>query len=268
MTSSALFIIVAESTEILRPMTQFGCAQACSGVTVPSVSGARVRNGPPEAVRMILSMRRGQVDGSSGSDWKMAECSLSIGSSVAPPSRTVRMNRSPPTTSASLLASSSRLPARAAARQGARPAAPTMAAMTASTSSCDAIFSRASSPVRTTVSSEFCLSFSASSAACGALAMTAKRGENCAHCASSSSTLVAAESANTSKRSGWREMTSSVLTPTEPVEPSTVTRCLGVFTGRPASWQWEARARGHPRGRERRRGRAAAGCCPWRRRCV
>ena len=32
-TSSALFIIVAESTEILRPMTQFGCAQASSGVT-------------------------------------------------------------------------------------------------------------------------------------------------------------------------------------------------------------------------------------------
>ena len=33
-TSSALFIIVAESTEILRPITQFGCAQASSGVTL------------------------------------------------------------------------------------------------------------------------------------------------------------------------------------------------------------------------------------------
>jgi len=29
-----LFIIVAESTEIFRPISQFGCAQACSGVTV------------------------------------------------------------------------------------------------------------------------------------------------------------------------------------------------------------------------------------------
>ena len=49
-----------------------------------------------------------------------------------------RMNSSPPTTSASLLASSRRLPARAAARQGARPAAPTIAAITVSTSGCAA----------------------------------------------------------------------------------------------------------------------------------
>jgi len=218
---------------------------------------------------MILSMRRAQVDGSSGSDWKMAECSLSMGKSVAPPSRTVRMKSSPPTTSASLFASSRRLPARAAARHGPRPAAPTMAAITESVSSCDAIVSRASSPISTTVLRPFCLSLSASSAACGALAITANFGENCAHCASSSSTLVAAESAKTSKRSGWREMTSSVLTPTEPVEPSTVTRCLlGEFTGKPASWQWEAPARGHPRGRGRHRGRAAACCCPWHRRCA
>jgi hypothetical protein len=55
-----------------------------------------------------------------------------------------RMNTSPPTTSASLLASSRRLPARAAARQGAKPAAPTMAAITVSTSACDAIISIAS----------------------------------------------------------------------------------------------------------------------------
>ena len=34
----------------------------------------------------------------------------------------------------------------------------------------------------------------------------------------------AADSAKTSKRSGCRAITSSVLTPTEPVEPSTVTR--------------------------------------------
>ena len=40
-TSSPLFIIVAESTEILRPITQFGCAHASSGVT-PASSPARV----------------------------------------------------------------------------------------------------------------------------------------------------------------------------------------------------------------------------------
>ena len=56
-TSSALFIIVAESTEILRPITQFGCAQAWSGVTPPSVAGSRVRNGPPEAVSTMWSTR-------------------------------------------------------------------------------------------------------------------------------------------------------------------------------------------------------------------
>ena len=54
MTSRALFIMVAESTEILRPMTQLGWAQACSGVTSLNVRGSRVRNGPPEAVRMIF----------------------------------------------------------------------------------------------------------------------------------------------------------------------------------------------------------------------
>ena len=68
MTSRALFIMVAESTEILRPMTQFGCAQACSGVTSRRLAGAWVRNGPPDAVRMIFSTRRGQLEASSGSD--------------------------------------------------------------------------------------------------------------------------------------------------------------------------------------------------------
>ena len=50
MTSRPLFIIVAESTEILRPMTQFGCAHASSGVTEAKRSSGSVRNGPPEAV--------------------------------------------------------------------------------------------------------------------------------------------------------------------------------------------------------------------------
>ena len=44
------------------------------------------------------------------------------------------MNSGPAITSASLLASSTRLPARAAASVGARPAAPTIAAITASQS--------------------------------------------------------------------------------------------------------------------------------------
>ncbi len=62
MTSRPLFIIGRGVDEILRPITQFGCAQASSGVTSASVAGSRVRNGPPEAVRMILddaTMQRG-----------------------------------------------------------------------------------------------------------------------------------------------------------------------------------------------------------------
>jgi hypothetical protein len=51
--SSPLFIIVAESTEIFRPMTQFGWAHASSGVTFARSSRGVVLNGPPEAVRRI-----------------------------------------------------------------------------------------------------------------------------------------------------------------------------------------------------------------------
>jgi hypothetical protein len=50
MTSRPLFIIVAESTLIFRPITQLGCAQASSGVTRASSASGRSRNGPPEAV--------------------------------------------------------------------------------------------------------------------------------------------------------------------------------------------------------------------------
>ncbi len=103
----------------------------------------------------------------------MAECSLSMGSSVAPPSRTADMNTSPPTTSASLFASSRRLPARAAARQGASPAAPTMAAMTTSTSGWAEIACRASGVSITSVDDPCAASASRSARACSGLAMTA-----------------------------------------------------------------------------------------------
>ena len=112
---------------------------------------SRCRNGPPDAVSTMWSMRSGQVARSSGRHWKIAECSLSIGSSAPPPARTASTNSAPPTTSASLFASSRRLPACAADRQGARPAAPTIAAMTASTSGCDARSHRACGPQTTSV---------------------------------------------------------------------------------------------------------------------
>ena len=122
-TSRPLFIMVAESTEILRPITQFGCAQACVGRHVAQSSRRRAsRNGPPDAVsrmRRTPARRRARRE-AAGRHWKTALCSLSIGSSVAPLSRAARMNSGPAMTSASLFASSTLLPARAAASVGAQ----------------------------------------------------------------------------------------------------------------------------------------------------
>ncbi len=88
MTSRPLFIMVAESTEILRPITQFGCAQASSGVTADRRSSGAVRNGPPDAVsrmrRTAVVEARPRLPASCGRHWNTALCSLSIGSSVAP----------------------------------------------------------------------------------------------------------------------------------------------------------------------------------------
>ena len=50
MSSRPLFIRVAESTEILRPMLQRGWAQAWSGVTPAMASAGVRRKGPPDAV--------------------------------------------------------------------------------------------------------------------------------------------------------------------------------------------------------------------------
>ncbi|MNE79090.1 hypothetical protein D3C80_1755470 [compost metagenome] len=51
--SRPLFIMLAESTEILRPMDQLGWAQACSGVTSTSAACGVSRNGPPDAVNRM-----------------------------------------------------------------------------------------------------------------------------------------------------------------------------------------------------------------------
>ncbi len=49
-TSSPLFMSVAESIVIFPPIDQVGCASACSTVTSASSALVRPRNGPPEAV--------------------------------------------------------------------------------------------------------------------------------------------------------------------------------------------------------------------------
>ncbi len=84
--SSPLFISVAESTEILRPMFQRGCAQAWAGVATAIASALQFRNGPPEAVSSRRRTPRGAVPATKlgGRHWKIALCSLSIGISSAP----------------------------------------------------------------------------------------------------------------------------------------------------------------------------------------
>ena len=51
--SRPLFIMVALSTEILRPICQLGCFTACSGVMAGKSAKSVCRKGPPEAVRMM-----------------------------------------------------------------------------------------------------------------------------------------------------------------------------------------------------------------------
>jgi len=225
MTSRPLFIIVAESTEILRPMAQLGWAQASSGVTAASVSGARRKNGPPEPVSRMRSTPSpaSPFGRAGGRHWKMALCSLSMGSSVAPPARAAAITRPPAMTRASLLASRMRLPARAAASVEVSPAAPTMAAMTASTAAAAAAFSRPSRPASTRVARPWASTRRASSCAASASLMTAYSGCSVRTCCQSASTWRCALSATTAKRCGWRAKTSSVLAPIEPVEPRTAT---------------------------------------------
>ena len=124
---------VAESTEILRPITQFGCAHACSGVTCVELLERRgaeraARGGEQDAAhagRSVACCRPAALE----DRVVLAVDRQQLRAAVA---RRRRMNSAPAMTSASLLASSTRLPARAAASVGGRPAAPTIAAMTVS----------------------------------------------------------------------------------------------------------------------------------------
>src|SRR3546814_16188328 len=109
--------MVAESTEILAPMSQFGCATAWAGVTAAISARLKARNGPPEAVRT----RRSTLCGRSwSSTWKMALCSESTGSSCEQQRFTSAVIRLPAQTRVSLLASPTKLPWRTDERGGER----------------------------------------------------------------------------------------------------------------------------------------------------
>ena len=240
--------MVAESTEIFGPITQLGCAHACAGVTRSSWSTGVVRKGPPEAVS---SKRRTPARSSSparpqtksrGSACSSAECSLSIGSSRPRPCAIAAMKSAPDMTSASLLARSTSLPARAAASVAGSPAAPTIAAMTTSTASSATMRSSASLPWCTSVASPCARTAAASRSAAAASQSTACAGRKATHCSSSTRSFLPAASAVTRKRSRWRATTSSVFFPIEPVDPKTAIRLMArppsTTTRAPRSAAW------------------------------
>ena len=262
-TSSPLFIIVAESTLILRPMTQLGWAQAASGDIAANCSSGVSRNGPPEAVSSSSSTPAGASPQrkSLGRHWKIALCSLSIGSKVPPPAVMASISSAPDMTSDSLFANRIRRPLRAAARVGNKPAAPTMAAMTCSAAGCSATANRPASPGTTSVSIDSARKRAASVAAASGSDIAANSGRWRRQMASMPSISERADTATQRKWSGWRAMTSSVLAPILPVAPRIATPMLM----RPAS---AARGpapgllqTGYPGGRECRRALATDARC-------
>jgi hypothetical protein len=107
------------------------------------------------------------------------------------------MKSAPDITSASLLASNTRLPARTAASVGRRPAAPTMAAITTSQSGWAAASSSASGPKRMSMPAASAPSLSRSAAAAAAEPSTAMAGRKSRHSAASLSTCALAVNAKT-----------------------------------------------------------------------
>ena len=270
MTSSPLFISVAESTEIFGPIDHFGWAIACAGVTSASSARFRPRNGPPDAVRVI----RETAEGSSqpAMHWNTALCSLSIGTMVAPAAWAACMSSSPASTSDSLLASNRRLPACAAASVDDSPAAPTIAATTLSQASPAASASNAASPACAWVSSPASRSPSRNAAKPAASAITAWSGRCVRHSATSASTLLPAASTLARICPGWRAITSSAEAPIEPVAPNTATRCMDQLRPiRSPATSCPARTPARPPARcppdpARHRGRESRGRNPWPRR--
>lgn len=117
-TSKPLFTSVDESMVILAPIDHWGWRSASSTVTSASRSAGTSRRAPP--LHVTMSRRTGAR--SPARHWKMAECSESIGRIGARFSAARGMTHAPPTTSDSLLARASFLPAESAATVGARPA--------------------------------------------------------------------------------------------------------------------------------------------------
>ncbi len=121
--------MVAESTLIFAPISQLGWATACSGVAFIICSISTLRNGPPEAVRIIRATLASRLKSKT---WNIALCSESTGSKVAPARATSLSINSPAQTRHSLLARPTIAPRLTASMVGPSPAAPTIPAITKS----------------------------------------------------------------------------------------------------------------------------------------
>ncbi len=206
-------------------MFHVGCLTACFTVMSRISSMLRSRNGPPLQVKVIFSMCSTRLK---SKHCQIALCSLSTGSRVAPLAATSCMNRLPAQTSTSLLANATMRPCRTAASVDARPAAPTMPAITQSAGR-SAASTSASGPHPTSIPDPDSASFSVSYSAGSATA--ANRAFNCRACSAKAAALRFAVRASTVNSSRLRSSRSTVLRPIEPVEPSTETRrgCAGAL---------------------------------------
>src|SRR6266498_2418662 len=197
-TSSPLFMSVAESMVILSPIDQFGCLSARAGVTSRSSGPGTVRRGPPLAVRM---RRRTSSRLWPASDWWIALCSESTGRIVTPRSAARRTSSSPARTSDSLFASPTVFPASMAAAVERSPAPPEIAARTKSTSGWEAAVTAPASPASTSTPAG---TRARSARAVASSCTETRRGRKRRTCSASRVAFLPAASDTTSNRSGKR----------------------------------------------------------------
>src|SRR5947209_8195690 len=209
MTSSPLFIKLAESIVIFGPIDHVGCRSACSGVTPSSSPVDRLRRAPPEAVIVNRSMAR---YGSPCRHCQIALCSLSMGTS-RPPCASCAEMIGPAMINVSLLASATSFPARRAASVGTRPAAPDVPTTTRSTSGRETISERPPGPRSRSIPGKRC-----------SLGTRSERatawGRNSAACLDNRCSFIPVAKPLTRIRPPLLRTTSSVCRPIEPVLPS------------------------------------------------
>src|SRR4051794_23465598 len=211
-TSSPLFMSVAESIVIFPPMAHVGWRSASLTPTSSSSARARPRNGPPEAV---ITSRSTAPGASPPMSWCRAECSESTGMSCAPVASASGITRAPPTTSDSLLASATSMPSVSATTVGPRPAEPTIALSTRSAPDSATSRTSPSGPASTSPSVH-----ASAARAAASPSPSAMRSTPCwAARPTSASCERSAESPTSSNSSPARATTSSACRPIEPVAP-------------------------------------------------